>query len=334
MTSTHSRWIRAALALTAAVSALAFNAPTAFAQAYPNRPITLVIPFPPGAGSDLVLRPLAEHISKTLGQNVLVDNKPGGGSIIASKYVKQQPADGYTIYHVSNTALTKSMVPDAEVDIRKDFTPIIMPLYSPLIITVNSDQMKATTVKEMIAEIRTKPGQLNYGSYGIGSGGHLFMEILLNEGKAKMVHVPFQGTAQAVTATVAGEVQVTTSILASLRAHIKETSGSGKLRVIAVTTGDRSGVLPNTPGMKEAGYPDIDYSIWSGIVGPAGLPRDVVAKLNQALNTAVKDPKIIETELRFGQFTKGGTPEVLVDQINREFNAYAKLIKETGLKLE
>lgn len=304
------------------------------AQQFPNAPIKFVLPFPPGSGSDLVMRPLAEHMSKTLGQNVVPDNRPGGGSMVASLYVKQQPADGYTIYQLSNTAVVRSVVPNAQIDIRKDFTPISLALYSPLIITVNAEQTKAATVRDFLAEVRAKPGVLNYGSYGVGSGGHLFMEILLNEANAKMVHVPFQGTAQAVAANVAGDVHTTTSIVASLRPHVKELGGSGKLRVLAVTTADRDALFPSAPGMKEAGFPDIDYSIWAGIAGPAGMRREIVDRLNRAVEAALKDPKVVETVQRGGQAPKGGSPEFLGEHINREYNAYVKLIKETGLKLE
>lgn len=331
--NTQARKIVAAFAAAGACAVGTVPAQVA-AQAYPNAPIKFVLPFPPGSGSDLVMRPLAEHMSKTLGQNVVPDNRPGGGSMVASLYVKQQPADGYTIYQLSNTAVVRSVVPNAQIDVRKDFSPIILALYSPLIITVNAEQTKAATVRDFLAEVRARPGALNYGSYGVGSGGHLFMEILLNEAKARMVHVPFQGTAQAVAANVAGDVHATTSIVGSLRPHVKELGGSGKLRVLAVTTADRDALFASAPGMKESGFPDIDYSIWGGIAGPAGMRREVVDRLNKALEAALKDAKVVETVQRAGQAPRGGTPEFLADHMNREFNAYVKLIKETGLKLE
>lgn len=304
------------------------------AQGYPNKPIKLVYPFPAGGGSDAVYRPVVEHMTRTLGQTVLMDARPGGGSMVASLYVKGYQGDGYMFYAVSNSVTVKSLVPNAQVDIRKDFLPIAPSNIGPLLLVVNPEQMKARTIPEFIAEIRAKPGELNYASYGVGTGPHMFMEILLNATKTRMVHVPYQGTAPAALDTAGGRVQATATILASARSFLSEFGGSGKLRLIGESLAERSSLLPNTPGMKEAGLPDIDYAMWGGYVAPLGTPREAITTLNRALNLALKDPAIIELYKRFGLEPVGGTPEELTRIINNEYNAYAKLIRETGLKLE
>lgn len=320
--------------LTAVGLSMAIGSSLAQAQNYPNRPIRLVYPFPAGGGSDAVYRPVVEHMTRTLGQPVIMDAKPGGGSMVASLYVKGYQGDGYMFYAVSNSVTVKSLVPNAQIDIRKDFMPIAPSNLGPLLVVVNPDQMKARSIPEFIAEIRARPGELNYASYGVGTGPHMFMEILLNATKTKMVHVPYQGTAPAALDTAAGRVQATATILASARSFLSEFGGSGKLRLIGQSLADRSPLLPNTPGMKEAGLPDIDYAMWGGYVAPLGTPREAITTLNRALNAALKDPAIIELYKRFGLEPVGGTPEELTRIINNEYNAYEKLIRETGLKLE
>ena len=328
-----NRLIATALAAGSAL-ALSVAAGSAMAQAFPNAPIKFVIPFPAGSGSDLVHRPIAEHMSRTLGQPVLIDPRAGGGTMVASLFVKSQPPDGYTMYAASNSVTIKSVIPNAQIDIRKDFTPIIAPSISPMLILVNAEQVKATTMRELLAEARAKGGEMNYASYGIGSGAHMFMEMLLNENKVKMVHVPYQGTAQAAADTAGGRVQVTGTILASARPYLAEYGGSGKLRLIGQSLGERTPVLPNTPGMKESGFPDLDYGLWGGYIGPAGMSREVVATLNRAVNAALKDPAIVAHWTRLGQQIIGGTPEDLTRIINREYDGYTRLIRETGVKLE
>jgi tripartite-type tricarboxylate transporter receptor subunit TctC len=309
-------------------------AQSAFGQAFPARPVRLVIPFPPGSGSELVYRPMTDHMTRTFGQNVLIEPRPGGASMVASLFVKSQPADGYTLYAVSPSVVVKSVIPNAQIDIRKDFTPIAWTNYSPLVLTVNAEQIKARNLRELLEEARARPGQLNYGSYGVGSGAHVFMELVLTEAKVKMVHIPFQGAAQATAANASGEVQVNAGILASLRPFLAETGGSGKLRVIGVTTTERWSLVPNGPSTREVGFPDLDISAWGGVVGPAGMPREIVDRLNQALNAAIKDKEVIEIEAKLGQVGKGGTPEDFARQISREFDTYVRLIRDAGLKLE
>jgi tripartite-type tricarboxylate transporter receptor subunit TctC len=321
------RWVLAGIAV------VAVCASTASAQTFPSKPIKLVIPAPAGSGPDLIYRPVAEHLTRTLGQSVIMDLRPGGGTMVAALHVKEQPPDGYTIYVASNALTLRSVIPNAQIDVRKDFTPIAPSGASPLVIAVNSEQIRATTIKELLDEARARPGQINYASYGVGSGAHMFMEMLLNEAKVKMVHVPYQSSAQAAAETAAGRVQVVGNILVTLQPYIAA-GGSGKIRPLAVTVAERSPLLPDLPGMKESGFPQLDYPVWGGFVGPAGMSRSVVDTLNRALNAADSDPKIVAMYARFGSQTTPGTPEDLKRIIDLEFNAYEKLIRETGLKLD
>jgi tripartite-type tricarboxylate transporter receptor subunit TctC len=203
-----------------------------------------------------------------------------------------------------------------------------------MLITVNSEQIKARTLAELIAEARARPGQINYASYGVGSGSHLFFEMLKNEAKINMVHVPYQGDTQAATETAAGRTQVTGTILGAVRPLLAETGGSGRLRLIGQSLAERSKLVPNTPGMKESGVPQIDYGLWGGYVGPPGMQRNVVDVLNRALNAAMTDPGLLATYERLGISVIGGTPEELTRMINLYYDAYTKLLKDTGLKLE
>ena len=304
------------------------------AQGFPNKPIRMVLPFPAGSATEITFRPVAESMTKILGQPVLIDAKPGGGSMVGSLYVKAQPADGYTMVMASNTLTVRSLVKDAQVDVRKDYTPISLTSIAPLVIAVNTEQVKATTFKGLMDEARANPGKFNYGSYGIGSGAHMFMELMLNENKVSMVHVPFQGTAQASMDAAAGRIQVNPTLYPTLTAHVASLGGSGKLRMIAISTAERSRLIPGVPGMKESGYPDMDYGLWGGMVGPAGMPRPIVEMLNRAINEALRDPKVAENFNRIGTNPLGGTPEDMARRIQIEYDAYAKLIKETGISLE
>jgi tripartite-type tricarboxylate transporter receptor subunit TctC len=324
---TSGNTLLAALAVTLAAGAVS-------AQTLPNKPIHMVIPFPVGSGTDLTFRPVVEHMTKTLGQTVLLEGRPGGGGVVASIYVRSQPPDGSTIYNISNTTTIRSLGPKPEVDVRRDFTAIAPSNIAPMLITVNSEQVKARTLAELIAEARSRPGQINYASYGVGSGSHLFFEMLKNEAKINMVHVPYQGDTQAATETAAGRTQVTGTILGAVRPLLAETGGSGRLRLIGQSLAERSKLVPNTPGMKESGVPQIDYGLWGGYVGPPGMQRNVVDVLNRALNAAMTDPGLLATYERLGISVIGGTPEELTRMINLYYDAYTKLLKDTGLKLE
>lgn len=304
------------------------------AQQFPTKPLRFVHGFPGGSATDTIYRPVMEKLGALLGQPVVVEPRPGGGGLVSALYVKNQAPDGYTFYMASNTLISRSVEPNAQIDARKDFTPIVPSAASTIVLAVNSDQVKATTLKEFIDEVRAKPGQLNYASYGIGSSSNVGMELLLYEAKIKMVHIPYQGSAPAALDTAAGRAQATVTITSSLRPFVASLGGSGKLRMLAVTTAERSSLLPDVPGMRESGYPQIDYPVWSAFVGPLGIPRPIVDILNRAVTSVYKDPQILEGLPKFGQVPMYGSPEELARLIARDFENTSKLVREAGLKLE
>ena len=302
------------------------------AQSFPARPLRLVVATTAGGGADIAFRPIAEQLSRVLGQSVVMDFKPGAGGDIASMFVRSSPPDGYILYAASNQVVVRSAAPNAQIDARKDFTHIAPIGRQPFMIAVNTDQIKATTLRELMEEARRRPGKINYASYGIGSGAHLLMAMLLNEAKVTMTHVPYKSTAQSVADTVSGETQVTVGIMPTLAAHVASQGGSGKLRILAVSSAERSPVYTDIPGMRESGS-QVDYMGWSGLMGPPAMPGDVVGTLNRALNEALHDPTTAARLRQNGTSLSGGTSAELDRIVNREYDDYARLIKETGLEL-
>jgi tripartite-type tricarboxylate transporter receptor subunit TctC len=332
MINTHYR-SRSLLAVGAGVL-LSLAAPLAQAQQFPSKPIHFVHPFAGGSASDTIYRPVMDKLSIALGVPILVEPRPGGGGLVSALHVKSQPPDGYTIYMASNTLTSRSVEPNAQIDSRKDFTAIVPAAASTIALAVNTDQIKATTLKDFIEEVRAKPGQFNYSSYGVGSSSNVAMELLLYEGKIKMVHVPFNGSAPAVLDTAAGRTQATITITSTLKPFVASLGGSGKLRMLVVTTAERSPLLPDVPGMRESGFPQIDYPVWSAFVGPAGMPRPIVDKLNKEVTGVYHDPQILEGLPKFGQVPMYGSPDDVAKLIARDYDNVSKLVKEAGLKLE
>ena len=294
----------------------------------------MVLPFAPGGGTDTTLRPIVDHMAQTLGQQVLFEYKPGGGGMVAGLYVKSAPPDGYTIYHVASTAIIRSLGDNPPVNILRDFSFISPNAGGALVVVVHPGQVKARTLKELIEESRVNPGQLNYASYGTGTAGHMLAELLANEAKVKWVHVPYQGTAQAATETVAGRTQITFLGMATLGPFVAADGGAVRLRMLAVSTAERWPLNPDVPGMKESGFPQIDFQPWSGFIGPAGMPGEVVNRLNQAVSLAHKDPKVIEVYRKLQLIPVSGTPEDMRRRVEAEYRQFNQLIKDSGIKLE
>jgi tripartite-type tricarboxylate transporter receptor subunit TctC len=328
----HRSSASTAAARTALLASLLVCA-SASAQPFPSKPIRYVVPFPAGSATDTLFRPVVEHMSRTLGQNVLMDFRPGGGGVVASNYVKSQPADGYTFYLASNALLSQTFRAGTGIDIRRDFTPIAPTAYAPIVLAVNSD-LGLKTLKDVIAHARANPGKLNYASYGIGSGAHVFMELIKQETKTFVLHIPYQGTAQATADAAAGRVELTATILQTVRPFVGSLGGSGRLLLLAVGSVERTPLLPDVPGMREAGLPQIDFTLWGGFVGPTGLPPGVIEPLARATNAAYKDPAIADLARKFGQVPVIGGPGDLARMIEQEYVATARLVKEAGLKFE
>ena len=315
------------LALAAGVTALSFAvAPTIAAAAYPEKPISLIVPFPAGSGTDSVGRIFAEELSKELGQPIVVENKPGANATIAANYVARAKPDGYTLFVTTNTSHSAApwLMKNVSYDPVKDFTPIARGGNLPFILVTNPDR-PFKTVKELIDYAKANPGKAAYAtgnSTGIVAGGRLMTAT-----DTEMLHVPYKGTPQALTDLVAGEVDFMFTDLTSGTPFVN----SGRLHAMAVSTAERSQLLPDLPSMEEAGVPDFDINSWNGYFGPAGMDPEIVQTLNTAINKVVNNPetKARLAELGFDAFS--GTPEEFSDFVKEQYELWGKWIREANL---
>ena len=258
------------------------GAHSAFGQTYPNRPIKLLVGFPPGGGSDALARLVGAALPDKLGQQVVVDNKPGANTILATEYVKSQPADGYMLLFVSASFSINPSLYKLNYDIEKDFSPVTIVAIVPLLlITHNSVPVK--TVKDLIALAKAQPGKLNYASFGIGSAAHLAGEMMLSMTGADMLHVPYKGSAPAIADVMGGRVTMMMPGIGSAINLAKE----GKLKALGVSTAKRATGAPDIPTIAESGIPGFDVATWESIQAPAGTPLDAIAKLNTSIREVV-----------------------------------------------
>lgn len=318
-------WIRAALAAALAVVPVA-----ALAQAWPSKPVRLVIGFPAGSATDTYMRMMAERIQPKLGQPVVIDNRPGAGGLVGGQFVKGQPADGYWVLAVSPQMSIRTAAPRPPFDVRKDFTPVIQVTETPFFLAVNIEKAPVKSVRELIEFARARPGQVNFSSYGTGALGHLSDELFAQLTGIKMVHVPFNGSTANALALSRGDGHATFDVLSSLKPH----ADAGKIRILAVASQERTPLAPDLPGMREAGLAGFDVSSASGIAGPAGLPREVVDRLNTAYNAVLKEPDLVEKLNRLGYALVGGTPEQFAAMLERSINTWGRVIRDGNITLE
>ena len=313
------RWILLAIAgaLPAAV----------LAQAYPVKPIKLVVGFPPGGGNDINGRLLASKLSEYLGQQVIVENKPGAGTNIANEYVAHSAPDGYTLLiNTAAVAINMSLYARPGFDTLRDFAPISIFASSPNILVVNAS-VPFKNVGELISKARAEPGKLNYSSAGAGTTQHLSGELFKTLTHTDIVHVPYKGSAPALTALIAGEVQLSYANIPAIQAHIK----SGRLRALATTGPARAVLMPDVPTMKESGV-DMDVVVWYGILAPAATPREIVGKLAALIAKAAHSPDIRQKLLDQGAEPVGNTPEEFSRQLRQEVTTWAAVVKASGAK--
>ena len=277
------------------------------ASGYPNKPIRIVVPYPPGGGIDTMSRIIGERLSQRLGQPVLVDNRPGAGTIVAAESVARAAPDGYTLMVTTDATISVNQHLYAKLpyDPVKDFVPVTqMVLLNQLLLA--NPAVSASNLKELIVYAKANPGKLNYASYGSGSQPHLAMEMFKSQAGVDIVHVPYKGIPQAVPAALAGEVQLTFSGAASSQALIK----AGKLKALAVGGKTRLALLPDVPTFTEAGFPDVPANAWFGLFAPAGTPRDIVMKLHAEVTRVLKDPEFVQKEIvAKGYEVVASTPE-------------------------
>ncbi|OZI48291.1 Bug family tripartite tricarboxylate transporter substrate binding protein [Bordetella genomosp. 4] len=315
----------AALCSTALASAFTFPAQAA----YPEKPITLIVPFPAGSGTDAVGRIFAAELGQILGQQVIVENKPGANATIAAQFVARAKPDGYTLFVTTNTSHSAApfLMKNVPYDPVKDFTPIARGGNLPFLLVANPKQ-PYTTVKELIDYARKNPGKVTYASgnsTGIVAGG-----TLAHRAGIDILHVPYKGTPQALTDLVGGQVNIMFTDLASGLPFVQ----SGQLRALAVSTAERSTIVPDLPSMREAGVSDFDLNSWNGYFGPAGLPPEIVTKLNAAINQIVNKPDVRKRLADLGFDAFSGTPESFAAFVSEQRDLWGKLIKDAGIQAQ
>lgn len=317
------------LTLAAALAAAALCG-SAWAQTYPSKPITLVVPFSPGGATDIMSRLLAERLNKRLGQTVLVENKPGAGTMIASEYVAKAPADGYTLLiAASSLGIAPSLYKKVNYDPIKDFTPVSQ-VASVVHVLVVHPTMPVKNVGELITWLKANPTKANYGSVGAGTSTHLEAELFNSVAGVKMEHIPYKGSAPALTDMIGGQLQVMFDAYASSGPFIKD----GRVRLLAVTTAQRSKSLPDTPTVSESGLPGYEAMPWLGVVAPAGTPAPVVNKLYAELHEVLKEPEVQDKFRSLGLDIIGSKPDEFSAFLKKDIVKWAKVIKDSGAKAD
>ena len=304
--------------------------PPAMAQAYPAKPVRMVLGFPPGSAADVVTRLVAVKMQDDLKQTLLVENRPGASSNIAAELVARSPADGYTLFMgtIANT-INASLYRKLSFDFGRDFAPIAGIASVPNVLVVHPS-MPVRSVKELIAFAKARPNEILYGSSGNGTSPHLSAVLFNTMAGVRMVHVPYKGSPQAVTDLVAGRVQVMFAPASTALPFIK----SGKLRALAASTAQRVGILPDVPTVAEAGVKGFETSIWFALFAPAGTPKDIVERLNAAATKALADGDLKAKYAAQGIDTIGGTTAQITDLVRSELAKWAKVVRESGAKVD
>ena len=313
----------------AALAAILAGA-SAAAQTYPSKPIRLYVGFPPGGGSDALARLLGAAVPDKLGQQVIVDNKPGANTIVATEYVKSQPADGHTLLFVSASFAINPSLHKLSFDIDKDFAPVTIVAIVPLlVVTPNNAPVKS--VQELVALAKAQPGKLNYASFGTGSAAHLAGEMMLSMTGTDMVHVPYKGSAPAIADVMGGRVTMMMPGIGSAINLAKE----GKLRALAVTTAKRATGAPDIPTVAESGIPGFDVATWESIQAPAGTPSEAIRRLNAAIRDVVAGNELRQKMIALGfEPDATRTPAETKEFVRAEREKWARLVKERNIKAE
>jgi tripartite-type tricarboxylate transporter receptor subunit TctC len=300
----------------------------ASSQSYPSRPLRLIVPSAPGGSPDINARELANELTKQMGQQVVVENRPGASGILGYEALSRATPDGYTFAYISNfIASNPSMYSKLPYDFARDFRPVIFYFRGFNVLTV-SPSLPVRSVKELIDHARANPGKLTFGSSGIGATPHLSMELFKSMTDTAIVHVPYKGTQQAVTDVISGQIDILCDNLASMLPFVR----SNRVRGLAVTSLKRSAAIPELPTLDESGLPGYELSGWSGMAVPAGVPRAIVLRLNAEINKALQSPQVIKGIGSRGGIPVGGTPEDFAEHVRKETARLGKLIKTVGIK--
>ncbi len=318
------------LGLPAAVAGLvaALGATPVQAQQYPTKVVRVIVPFAPGGGSDLTARQFSAKLSEYLGQQFVVDNRGGAGGLIGMEMTAKAPPDGYTIMMMSGSFSATSALNKPKFDPIHNIVPVAEFGITPFVLTVHPSLPPKTT-KELIAMARAKPNALSYASPGVGSITHLATELLLGMTKVKMVHIPYKSTGAAMSDLLSGQAPIIVGSLLPVVPHVE----TGRLRALAVTTGKRWYSLPNVPTVNEA-VPGYDVELWFGTMAPRGTPQPIIEQLNAALNKALQSPDMKKNLEAQGMIGTGGTPQKFGERINREYDRWLKVVKDSDIKVE
>jgi len=322
--------MRKLVMLSTMVAAL-LAAMAAAAQGYPNRPVRIVNPFAAGGGQDVLLRPLAQKLSESLKQPFVIDNKPGANGMIGSEIVAKSVPDGYTLLGGTTGALAMNAVvqPRLPYDPLKDFAPISNYADSAFILSVHPS-VPAQSVMELVALAKSRPGQLTYATFGVGSSSHLLAELFSMNAGIKMVHVPYKGSAPAVADLLAGQVMLMFDSMQSQMPQVR----AKRLRALGIAAERRSPAAPDVPTIAEAGLPGVLGGSWYGLLAPAGTPREVIARLHAELMRALADPEVRERFTSVGTQVVGSTPDEFAAQIRADIEKWGQVVRTAGIRAE
>jgi tripartite-type tricarboxylate transporter receptor subunit TctC len=316
--------------LAAVVGCAPFSVRESSAQTYPVKPIRLLVGFSPGGSADVTARLVAQKLTALLGQPLVIENRPGAAGAIANERVAASPADGYTLLAMGTSAtVLPSLRAKLPYNVERDLAPVSLVALTPFVLVVHPS-VPARDAKELIALARSQPGKLNFGSVGVGSPPFLMGELFKDMAKVNIVHVPFKGGAENVTATAAGHIDMSFASVPSIRPLLD----AGRIRALAATTAKRASAMPDLPTLHESGLPGYDRSSWQGVLVPAGVPREIVARLNAAIVHVVQGPDLKEAFKKEGLEPQTTTPEEFAARISDEIAKNAKLLRQIGFKPE
>jgi tripartite-type tricarboxylate transporter receptor subunit TctC len=317
-------------AIAIAVSAIVLVSNPSLADVYPDNPVRVIVPYTPGGGADIIARLVSQKLSERLGQQFVIFNSSGAGGAIGTATAAHAKPDGYTLLlaQTGEMAILPNLMSNLQYDPVKDFVPVAQVTAYPYVIAVNSG-LPVNSLQELIAYARAHPGELNYGTPGLGSSAHLAVELFAHHVGIKLTHVPFRGSGPAVVAAISGVVQVVFGDAASTTPQVV----AGQLRALAVTAAKRSPKLPDVPTVAEAGVSGYEVSAWHGYFAPVGVKPEIVGKLNHEINEILKDPAMRDRLAQDGIEAVGGTPEAFAAHLNDELARWGKIAKEAGIRL-
>jgi len=312
----------------ATAATLVTTAPT-LAQQYPTKPVKIIVAFAPGGGNDFIARFMAQRLTTALGQQFIVENKAGAGGSIGFEAGVKSPPDGYTLTLISPSFTVNPSLYNLKFDPVADITPIIQLSRGPLIVVVNPS-LPVKNIEELIALAKARPAQISFASPGSGSSGHLAGELFTSMARIKMTHVPYKGTGPALTDTLGGHTNAMLASTATILPHVR----AGRLRALAVTTTTRLPAEPDIPTVAESGVPGYEVVLWHGLIGPKGLPRPIVDRINNEVTKTLKLTETAEKLQNDGVSPAGGTPEQFLATIKKEIEVWRKVVNEAGVKVE